>query len=318
MQKIIQVEFKNPLGIFNLDDFSYLYDDIELKRIAENSSLYFILQRPCLIFRNIKCSSKFLTGEIVQPLTGISIEFQLPLYQKDVIESEKILNIELHLCYNKSLKDENNLNDYIDIVIIKIPDEKNFTKLITPDTILHTHYNKNWLVNIKGKTKIFLEFEVKYIGHSVKQFIAKRIKNHSNIQRILTTALPIQKGMQISKELCICLLEISDIREVKTISPTDYDDVKSINLFKLPNEKSIYYDAEKAFINFFSKSDNNSLENKDLYISYPKGTNGLFDEKYENIIYNIQDEITLKCGDKELNNQDVIYVDRKLKTVEKK
>ncbi|MDO1512184.1 hypothetical protein Q2T41_05895 [Maribacter confluentis] len=104
MRKTIQVEFKNPLGIFNLDDFSYLYNDKELKRIAEDSSLYFILQRPCLIFRNIKCSTKFLTGEISQPLTGINIKFQLPLYQKDVIETENISNIELHLCYNKSLR----------------------------------------------------------------------------------------------------------------------------------------------------------------------------------------------------------------------
>ena len=123
MRKTIQVEFKNPLGIFNLDDFSYLYNDKELKRIAEDSSLYFILQRPCLIFRNIKCSTKFLTGEISQPLTGINIKFQLPLYQKDVIETENISNIELHLCYNKSLKNEENLNDFIDVIIIKIPEE---------------------------------------------------------------------------------------------------------------------------------------------------------------------------------------------------
>ena len=94
--------------------------------------------------------------------------------------------------------------------------------------------------------------------------------------------------MQISKELCICLLEINDILEAKNISSTDLDSVNNINLLKLPNEESIYYDAEKAFINFFSKSENNLLENKDLYGSYPKGTNGLFDEKYENIIYNIK------------------------------
>ncbi|MFE3868632.1 hypothetical protein ACFX5E_11185 [Flavobacterium sp. LS2P90] len=43
MQKNIQIEFENPLGIFNLDDFSYLYEDKELKRIAEQASLYFIL-----------------------------------------------------------------------------------------------------------------------------------------------------------------------------------------------------------------------------------------------------------------------------------
>ncbi|WP_164975035.1 hypothetical protein [Flavobacterium sp. YO12] len=54
MQKNIHIEFENPLGIFNLDDFSYLYDDVELKRIAENASLYFILQRPCLILQKFK------------------------------------------------------------------------------------------------------------------------------------------------------------------------------------------------------------------------------------------------------------------------
>lgn len=240
----------------------------------------------------------------------------MPLYQKDVIEFEKEVNIQFHLCYNKSLKNEDNLNDYIDVVIIKIQNNTDFTKLITPDTILRSHYNKNWNVNINGNIDKLLEFEVKYIGHSVKQFIANRIKSHSNIQRILTTTLPKQKGMQISKELCICLLEISDIYEAKVISPSDSSE--NINLLKLPSEESIYYDAEKAYINFFSQSDNNQLENKDLYISYPQGTNGLFDEKYENIIYNIQDEITFKFGEQELNNRDVILVNRKLKTVRKK
>lgn len=316
MQKNIHVEFENPLGIFNLDDFSYLYEDIELKRIAENASLYFILQRPCLIFRNLICTSELIKGEIVQPYTENYIEFELLLYQKDVIESDKIMNIKLHLCYNKSLKDDNNLNNFIDVIIIKIPEEKNFTKLLTPDSILQKYSNKTWQVNLNGEINKFLEFDIKYIGHSVKQFIGKRIKNHSNIQRILTTTQPFQKGMQISKELCICLLEISDIHEAKTISPCH--SLKNENLFKLPNNESIYYDAEKAFINFFSKSSDVKLENKDVYNSYPEGKNGLFDEKYENIIYSIKDDIIFKYGSQQLNNQNVIHVDRKLKTVEKK
>lgn len=316
MQKNIHVEFENPLGIFNLDDFSYLYEDIELKRIAENASLYFILQRPCLIFRNLIYTSKLIKGEIVQPYTENYIEFELPLYQKDVIESDKIMNIELHLCYNKSLKDDNNLNNFIDVIIIKIPEEKIFTKLLTPDSILQKYSNKTWQVNLNGEINKFLEFEIKYIGHSVKQFIGNRIKSHSNIQRILTTTQPFQKGMQISKELCICLLEISDIHEAKTINPSD--SLENENLFKLPNNESIYYDAEKAFINFFSKSNKIKLENKDVYNSYPEGKNGLFDEKYQNIIYSIKDDIIFKHGNQQLNNQNVIHVDRKLKTVEKK
>lgn len=316
MEKNIHIEFKNPLGIFNLDDFSYLYDDIELKRIAENASLYLILQRPCLIFRNIKCNSKIIKGEIVQPHTGNYVEFELPLYQKDVIEFDEIMNIELHLCYNKTLKEELNPNDFIDVIIIKIPKEKNYTKLLTPDTILQQYNNETWKVNINGEINKFLEFDIKYIGHSVKQFIGKRIKNHSNIQRILTTTLPLQNGMQISKEICICLLEISNITGLNVIYQND--SLENNNPFKLPNNESIYYDAEKAYINFFSKSNDVSLENKDVYNSYPKGKNGLFNEKYENIIYSIKDNITLKYGNQQLTNQDVIFVDRKLKTVEKK
>ncbi|RXM42058.1 hypothetical protein, partial [Flavobacterium sp. YO12] len=98
--------------------------------------------------------------------------------------------------------------------------------------------------------------------------------------------------------------------------PNDLLEVK--NLLKLPNNESIYYDAEKAYINFFSKSNDGSLENKDIYNSYPKGKNGLFDEKYENIIYSIKDDIILKHGNQQLTNKDVIYVNRKMKTVEKK
>lgn len=315
MQKNIQIEFENPLGIFNLDDFSYLYEDKELKRIAEQASLYFILQRPCLIFRNIKCTLEFIKGEIAQPFTGNYIEFELPLYQKDVIESDKILDIQILYCYNKSLEDEKKINKFIDVIGIKIPQQTEFSKTITPDLILQRHYKKLWQVNIYGETNKLLEFDVKYIGHSVKQFIGNRIKSHSNIQRILTTTQPMQKGMQISKELCVCLLEISDIYQAKTISPSHSLDNE--NLFKLPNNESIYYDAEKAFINFFSKSSKVKLENKDVYNSYPKGKNGLFDEKYENIIYKIKDDITFKYGNQQLNNQNVIYVDRKLKTVEK-
>ena len=315
MEKNIQVIFQNPLGIFNLDDFSYLYDDIELKRIAEKSSLYFILQRPCLIFENLKYTPKYLSGKIIQPLTRISVNFHLPLYQKDVIEFQNEPNIQFHLCYNKSLKDENKLNENIDVVVIKIPNKPYFTKLITPDLILKSHYDKRWKVNINENVDQLLEFEVKYIGHSVKQFIASRIKNHSNIQRILTTTLPKQKGMQISKELCICLLEISDTYDAKLISPSDTKE--DINLLRLPSEESIYYDAEKAFINFFSKSNKNKIENKDLYVSYPHGTNGLFDETYENIIYTIKDRITFKFGNQKFNDKDMILVNRKLKTIDK-
>ena len=316
MQKNIHIEFENPLGIFNLDDFSYLYDDVELKRIAENTSLYFILQRPCLIFRNLNFNSRVIKGEILQPYSGNYIEFQLPLYQKDVIEFDEEIKIELHLCYNKSLKDDNNINNFIDVIIIKIPEEEKFTKLLTPDIILQQYNNKAWQVNVNGEINKLLEFDIKYIGHSVKQFIGKRIKNHSNIQRILTTTLPFQRGMQVSKEICICLLEINNITELNIISPNDY--LENKNQLKLPNYESIYYDAEKAYINFFSKSDEASLENKDVYNSYPKGKNGLFDEEYENIIYSIKDDIIFKYGNQQLTNQDVIYVNRKLKTVEKK
>ena len=263
-----------------------------------------------------KCNSKIIKGEIVQPHTGNYIEFELPLYQKDVVEFDEIMNIELHLCYNKTLKEDHNLNNFIDVIIIKIPKEKNFIKLLTPGTILQQYSNKTWKVNLNGEINKFLEFDIKYIGHSVKQFIGKRIKNHSNIQRILTTTLPFQKGMQISKEICICVLEIGNITGLNVICPNDY--LENSNPFKLPNNESIYYDAEKAYINFFSKSNDISLENKDVYNSYPKGKNGLFDEKYENIIYSIKDDIILKYGNQQLTNQDIIYVDRKLKTVEKK
>jgi hypothetical protein len=316
MQKNIFVKFTNPLGIYNLDDFSYLYEDKELKRIAEKASLYFILQRPCLVFRNLKLTLKFIKGEIVQPFTGNYIEFELPLYQKDIIESDKTLKLELYFSYNKSLKEENNINDFVDCIIIKTPEQKNFTKLLTPDVILQRHYKKAWEVNIIGEINKLLEFDVKYIGHSVKQFISKRIKSHSNIQRILTTTQPLQKGMQISKELCVCLLEITDIHQVTTISSGDF--LENEHLLKLPNNESIYYDAEKAFIHFFAKSSEIELENKDVYKSYPKGKNGLFDEKYENIIYAINDDIIFKYGNQQLNNKNAIYVDRKLKTVRKK
>jgi hypothetical protein len=315
MRKNIHIEFFNPLGIFNLEDFSYLYDDVELKRIAENASLYFILQRPCLIFRNIECDLEIIKGEIVQPYTGHYIEFELPLYQKDVIEFDDIMDIKLALAYNKTLKEDHNLNNFIDVIIIKIPKEKNYTKLLTPDTILQQYSNEAWKVIIYGEINKFLEFDIKYIGHSVKQFIGNRIKFHNNIQSILTRTLPFQKGMQISKEICICLLEISNITGLNVISPNV--SLENNDPIKLPNNESIYYDAEKAFINFFSKSNVVCLENKDVNNSYPKGKNGLFDEKYENIIYSIKDDITLKCGNQKLTNKDLIFVDRKLGKVEK-
>lgn len=237
MPKNIHIELFNPLGIFNLDDFSYLYDDVELKRIAENASLYFILQRPCLIFRNIKCDLEIIKGEIVQPFTGHYIEFELPLYQKDVIEFDDIMDIKLALAYNKTLKEDHNLNNFIDIIIIKIPKEKNYTKLLTPDTILQQYSNEAWKVIINGEINKFLEFDIKYIGHSVKQFIGNRIKIHNNIQKILTRTLPIQKGMQISKEICICLLEIRNITGFNVISPNV--SLENNNPFKIPNNKSI-------------------------------------------------------------------------------
>lgn len=320
----LEVRFFNPLGIFTLDDFSYLSQDLELKRIADNSSLYLILQRPCILFRKLELNKDFIKGEVHQPHLGKFIRFKLPLYQKDVVEGEK-RDLNFHICYNKYVdaKQEalEQLEDIVNIESLSISevDENGggHIKLLTPDTILERHYNEAWEIEIVGDIQCLLRFEVVYVGHSVKQYIGNRIKNHSNIQRILTRRRPFQKGMHVAKELCICLLQIKDIYDARVIS--NLSKGEALNFMRggaTPKEEFIYYDAEKALINFF---ENPRLENQDKYKNYPKSRDGLFEKEFPVVIYSIDDEITLltqeqtlKCGKTEF---DSILVNRNEKSI---
>lgn len=321
----LEVQFHNPLGIFTLDDFSYLYTDPELRRIASNVSLYLILQRPCLVFRRLKINAHSVQGEIYQPFTKSILKFVLPLYQNDIIEGE-IRNISFKFAFNKYLpskdfiKDRESL-DNIELITINESTENGgaFIKLLTPDGVLERWYKDLWKINIEGETRNFLKFDVVYIGHSVKQFIADRIKNHSNIQRILTRRTPIQLGMHPSKELCICLLEIADVRDIRNISNLSKEEAMNyLSKKNTPNEKSIYYDAEKALIMFFNSA---RLENESKYPKYPASKDGLYEKNYPIVAYSIQEEINLVLDDKNLKCGktyfDSIVVNRNLMTIEK-
>lgn len=306
MDKIaLRVELANPLGVFDVETFTYLYEDEEFKRIASSSSIYTILQRPCLVFSKLSLikNSEALEGVIIQPYSGYKISFKIDLYQNDVIEGSKrdlvfLLHENKFLDLNKKNLDPESLN--LDQFTIKETDFNggHHLKLITPDTIIERYYSKMWDIQIIGNIQLLLNFEVKYIGHSVKQFIGNRLRSHSNLQRIISRSIPIQKGMHIAKELCIAIWEIRDIYDMRIINDlSDDEKIKYIRGELTPSDSKIYYDFEKALIRYF---DTPLLENVDRYPNYPKSIDGLFDENINIISYAIKDPYRLFSKDKEI------------------
>ena len=291
----IQCNLKLSLSPVSVDDLSYLFDDPEFHRVVKNSSLYMICQRPCLLFRNLEINQSNIKGEIFQTVTNNVIKFNLPFFQKNVIEGNK-REFKISFVQNHGFKSriatkekfELKEADNIESILLQ---EKNgkFIKYISPDTILERVWAKKWNCKILGKIKYESTFNLHYIGESVIQPIWKRLKNHSKLQHILSRENSYYQGINLSSELVVLIFRISATYDTRLIKKMKRDELANyLTKSDQINNDTIYYDVEKAFIKSLQPK-----YNIRRYNNYPESINGVKKEDFSFLSYMIDEPITL-------------------------
>jgi len=265
----IQCNLKFSISPVSVDDLSYLLDDSEFHRIVKDASLYMICQRPCLLFRNLSIKNhENIQGEIFQTGKGKSINFDLPIYQKNIVQGEKRA-LQLKFSRNFGFQSKTDFEDNglleemdnIELIIIKEKTGEHI-KYITPDVILEKVWSKKWNCNISGELEYGSTFVVHYIGESVRQPIWKRLKSHSKLQHILSRENSFYPGIKLASELTVLLFRIADTYDLRKINGMSREELQQ-------------------------------------YLSnYPESINGVKHEDYNYLTYMIDEPITLVYGEK--------------------
>ncbi|MFA7056639.1 MAG: hypothetical protein WC155_03645 [Candidatus Cloacimonadales bacterium] len=261
---------------------------VETKR---HSHIYVIAQAKELFFKDLSFieNDAVLRVTIAQDDNPNTVICKFPIIQKE-IASEKN---EIVLLRGYDRNGNQTTSNFQAIDIVDLDPESNDTSLLiwfSPAKLLQNLWTNGLKGEIIGDFKSMLNYKVHYVGKATEQNICKRLSKHSTFQGILTSELPLTYGNIPSNEIMVLLFNIRDNNVVMRSTVKEMTDF--IMNGKLPSDKAVSLDAEKALIRYLQPK-----YNKILFNSYPTPKDMLSRENYSNIMYSISDPITLIYDD---------------------
>ena len=266
-----------------------------------------ISQRPRLVFDNVEVDleENNIHFEIRQEGTNYTIYGILPVRQESLLTNlEDEVYVELG-SYNKSYKFNNPPFTNIDGFKFYDKDQK-FLAWLTPERLIYEYAHSTIEVSgLAGWGELF-KYKILYIGKSTDEDIWQRLTGHETLQDILSKEFPLQYGTLPTHEITLLLFKINAIENFEVIG--NFQDMQHMdkmlnkklmknqfNFKALPDEKNVFLDAEKAFVNQL-----NPEYNKVKFKSYPKSKDGLYNENYDIFTYKIREDIILVCNENEI------------------
>ncbi len=279
----------------NNRDFTVLKGDQDIQGNLRRSSLYIICQRPELFFKNIRpvTEKQSVHLEIHQEGNPSHLKIEFPIFQDNLAQDPtKFINT-----YFGSHRDIESLDNGIDhaygFKLYESDEENKLDKFIawfSPEKLLHNIWLGIIIADIIGDIREFTRYNVHYIGKATDQEIWKRLTGHATLQDILSIENPINWGSLPTHEISLLFFYFQDNMQIESFSnDADIDEmVKAIMGESVPEQKTIFLDAEKALIKAM-----NPKYNKELFKNYPVSRDGLYNEKFTTISYTFTDPITL-------------------------
>lgn len=275
-------------------DFSVLKTDPVVQEVIERSSLYIIGQRPEVRFDNIVINEDeaIMEFEIKQIGNPNTLTCKVPLNQKNIATDE---TNKFFVYLGSNIKNNDfNIRPINNVHGIKIYHDEhkgaNFLIWFSPEKFLHNYWNDHLVADIQGDIYSFTKYKVHYVGQATKQDVWKRLTGHSKLQDILSLEYPFSYGSLPTHEIVILLYCFKDNMQISTFGyDSDVDEMVNTLLGKnMPEQRTIFLDAEKALINAMQPNYNDELFN-----NYPKSADGLYSHNYDSISYSFTDPITL-------------------------
>lgn len=276
--------------------FRKLIQDKGFHENVFDSHLYIIAQRKELTFNNFNFGEELkLSFEIKQEGNPLSIKCTLPLIQENITtDLSKQINLKLHNRKNTIEKKVGFPFDGTQGFTIKEIDvsgkEIKTLAWFSPDKLFQNYWKGHIQADFSDDFRKMCEFKIHYVGKSTEQNICKRLSNHSTFQEILINEEPFSYGNIPSNEIMILLFKIVDNNTIVSWGQeSDAEEISSyLSDYKLPSDKTISLDAEKALIKHLQPE-----YNKILYDSFPKKTDLINVDYHNTIFYGFSDPIDL-------------------------
>lgn len=274
-------------------DFTILKTDPVIQNIIETSSLYVIAQRSEIRFDNIVNNEeeKAIEFEIRQINNPNVLKCRVSLFQENIATdpSKEVLvylgSNDVNNDFKASINNVHGMKFYQEEI-----SEENFLIWFSPEKFLQNYWKGLLVAKIEGNIHDFTKYNVHYVGQATKQDIWKRLTGHEKLQDILSLEYPLSYGSLPTHEIAILLFRFHDNLLMQTYGDesTEEDMVNSMLGKNMPDQRTIFLDAEKALINSMQPK-----YNDELFKNYPKSTDGLYKHNYDSVSYSFIDPITL-------------------------
>jgi len=200
----------------------------------------------------------------------------------------------------KYSKDEN----YITLLIIDSNGNERIIKNYTPESILMLVGRKNYdtLVGFDN----FLEmstYDLLYVGIATKGDTFSRLIQHGHYarQKIMSEEPQRFPGALVSDEIFIFPFEVDPLFVTSFGVDSEIED-KDLDFTY--ESKRIVADAEKAFVSLLKPP-----YNKQLFVNYPKGSDGLYNEGLRSYSYSIAEGLRFRTTYGDFNGARDRYID---------
>ena len=300
-RKILLNQLKLSYSPTSNFDFATLRKDIDFQRSLLKSSLYIICQRPEIRFDNITNNEneKCIEFEIRQNENDSILKCKVPIFQEH-IATDPLKEVLLNFGSNdpKNVIKSFPLNNIHGIKFYQENISKeNFLIWFSPEKFLQNYWKGYIEAEIEGDISNFTKYKVHYIGKSTDQEIWERLTGHSTLQDILSKEYPFVFGSLPTHEISLLLFEFQENLTLQTFdTKSAIDDmIDSLMGRNLPEQKTIFLDAEKALIKAMQPK-----HNKIMFKNYPKSKDGLQNHNYNSLSYTFIDPITLQYENGEI------------------
>ncbi|AEE50221.1 hypothetical protein [Haliscomenobacter hydrossis] len=275
-------------------DFKYLRDDKLVQAILRESNLYIIAQRSELSFENliVDKNGEYIKFEIHQKGNAQVLKCKLPYFQPNIATDP---NREIHLYLGSHVRNkEFKTQPYNDIHGIKFYHSyvkpENFIVYLSPEVFIINWEKGYFQAEVEGDFREFLRYKLHYIGKATDQDIWKRLTGHETLQDILAIEYPFNYGSLPTHEIALLFLKFRDNLTISSFdensSPEDM--VNSLLGYNMPEQRTIYLDAEKALVKAMLPK-----HNKIKFKNYPKSKDGLEKHNFSSVSYTLMNPITL-------------------------
>ncbi|HFF8523662.1 TPA: hypothetical protein ACGEYH_002411 [Providencia rettgeri] len=234
------------------------------------------------------CGRAKATFSNVEPVQDNLIKIEIKLGSGDY--SQGFLHID-RMSFFESAPDSFKLKMKADMDSFTLYFGNDLVFATTPDDLLMRRGRKEFLVTGFDNYRELMTFDLLYVGIAKQNqdSYSRLIKRgHKARMDILAAEEQRSPGARVSDETYLLLFEVEPLFLTVFSGAGELDD-DDIN-FSFDYHR-IVADAEKAVINVFKPK-----YNKQLYLNYPKGVDGLYEQDYDGYTYSISEGVAFNTA----------------------